>query len=198
TADGDLIREQGGMGIGLTLVRTLVELHGGSVLARRDGPGTGSEFVIRLPALPRAAGEGASESPAACTAAPCPPRHRILVVDDNADAAESLAVVLRLAGQDVRVRYDGPAALEAARADRPDVVFLDIGMPGMDGYEVARRMRGDPALREAVLIALTGWGQEEDRRRSREAGFDHHVVKPVEPDAVQNLLRTASGRSRGL
>jgi len=193
-ADRALNRSQGGMGIGLTLVRTLVELHGGSVHASSDGPGTGSEFIIRLPALPRAAADPSSDGKVAGNKAPSPPRRRVLVVDDNVDAAESLAVLLRLAGQDVRVRHDGAAALDAARADRPDVIFLDIGMPGMDGYEVARRLRGDPALRGAVLVALTGWGQEEDRRRSREAGFDHHIVKPVEPDAVQSLLVTPSGR----
>jgi signal transduction histidine kinase/integral membrane sensor domain MASE1/CheY-like chemotaxis protein len=197
-ADRALNRAQGGMGIGLTLVRTLVELHGGGVQAHSEGPGKGSEFVIRLPALRGATCEPTGDRTASSVSAPNPPRHRVLVVDDNVDAAESLAWVLRLSGQDVRVSHDGTAALDAARADRPDVIFLDIGMPGMDGYEVARQMRSDPTLCEAVLIALTGWGQEEDRRRSREAGFDHHMVKPVEPDAVQDLLRTASGRRSGL
>jgi len=193
-ADRALNRAQGGMGIGLTLVRTLVQLHGGSVKVKSDGPGKGSEFVIRLPTAVRAAREATCGESAPGMPPPRLPRRRVLVVDDNVDAAESLAVVLRLAGQEVRVVHDGAAALEAAHADRPDVIFLDIGMPGMDGYEVARRLRDDPVLRGAVLVALTGWGQPEDRRRSREAGFDHHIVKPVDPDVMQTLLATAPGR----
>jgi signal transduction histidine kinase/integral membrane sensor domain MASE1/AmiR/NasT family two-component response regulator len=194
-ADRALTRAQGGMGIGLTLVRTLVELHGGRVQAFSEGLGKGSEFVIRLPTLAVRAPEPSLDGPTSRGSSGRPPRRRVLVVDDNVDAAESLAAVLRLAGQDVRVSHDGAAALDAAGADRPDVVFLDIGMPGMDGYEVARNMRRDPALRDVVLIALTGWGQEEDRRRSREAGFDHHIVKPVEPDALQRLLVTSGAKS---
>jgi two-component system CheB/CheR fusion protein len=116
------------------------------------------------------------------------PRRRILVVDDNADAAESLAMLLRLEGQEVRVAHDGPSALEAARDYRPEIAFLDIGMPGLDGYEVARRLRQEPGLEKVVLVALTGWGQEEDRRRSREAGFDRHFIKPVEPDVLHRFL----------
>jgi CheY-like chemotaxis protein len=184
-----LHHSQGGLGIGLTLVRSLVEMHGGSVTAHSEGPGQGSEFVVRLPALPhkhpvpgaRAAGEGGGPAGA-------PPRRRVLVVDDNVDAAESLAVLLRLEGHEVRVAHDGPAALAAVEADPPDLVFLDIGMPVMNGYDVARRLRRRPGLGGLVLVAVTGWGQEEDRRRSREAGFDHHLVKPVEPDALHPLL----------
>ncbi len=189
-------RAQGGLGIGLTLVKRLVELHGGSVTAHSDGPGKGSEFVIVLPALPptRPAAPPAAEPAEAPSAAP-PPALRVLVVDDNVDAAESLATLLRLEGQDVRVAHDGPAALEAAPAYRPDVVFLDIGMPGMDGYEVARRLRREPGLEGVLLVALTGWGQDEDRRRSREAGFDEHLVKPVDPAAVATLLH--AGQARG-
>jgi PAS domain S-box-containing protein len=185
-AERRLDRSRGGVGIGLTLVKRLVELHGGSVEAKSDGPGRGSEFVVRLPALAEdeasAAGERKARPPA-----PAVPR-RVLVVDDNPDGADSLAMLLRLEGQQVRVAYDGPAALALAREARPELVFLDLGMPDMDGFEVARRLRRDPELGGVVLIALTGWGQEHDRRRSAEAGFDHHLVKPVEPDAVREVL----------
>jgi CheY-like chemotaxis protein len=115
-------------------------------------------------------------------------RHRVLVVDDNVDAAVSLGMLLKLAGQEVRVTYDGPAALRQAIDFRPELVLLDIGMPGMDGYEVCRRLRREVGLMKATVVALTGWGQDEDRRRSHEAGFDHHIVKPVEPSALQRLL----------
>ncbi|MEW4570319.1 PAS domain S-box protein [Tautonia sp. JC769] len=182
---------QGGLGIGLGLVRTLVELHGGSITAHSEGPGTGSEFVVRLPV------------PLASPPEPSPPggdrrqdsegdlpRRRILIVDDNADAANVLAKLLGwVYGQEVRVAHDGPAGLEAAEALRPEVILLDIGLPGMDGHEVARRLRGRPETGRATLVALTGWGQESDRRRSREAGFDHHLVKPVDPDDLIELLR---------
>jgi signal transduction histidine kinase/ActR/RegA family two-component response regulator len=178
-------RSQGGLGIGLTLVRRLVEMHGGRVQALSDGPGTGSAFVVRLPARPAACeGPPASGPPAPAAV----PRRRVLVVDDNADAAESLAMLLRLEGQEVRVAHDGPAALEAARAERPNVIFLDIGMPGMDGYEVCRRLRQESGLNGAVLVAVTGWGQEEDRRRGQEAGFDRHLVKPVGMEVLQQVL----------
>jgi CheY-like chemotaxis protein len=186
-ADRVLHRSQGGLGIGLTLVRRLVEMHGGSVTAHSEGPGKGSEFVVRLPALSPsilgATAAGADGGPVR------PAQHRrILVVDDNVDAAESLALLLRMEGHDVRVAYDGPGALAAVEAERPDLVFLDIGMPVMNGYDVARRLRERPGLQNLLLVAMTGWGQEEDRRRSHEAGFDHHLVKPVEPDALHELL----------
>jgi PAS domain S-box-containing protein len=186
-AERRLDRSQGGVGIGLTLVKKLVELHGGRIEAFSAGLGRGSEFVVRLPALSdQRLGETAWT--AGKDDAPELPRHRVLVVDDNRDAADSLAMLLRLAGQDVQARYDGLSALAQAQEFRPELVFLDIGMPGMDGYEVARRLRGEPQLEGVILVALTGWGQEEDRRRSAEAGFDHHLVKPVEPDAVRGLL----------
>jgi PAS domain S-box-containing protein len=177
-------RSQGGLGIGLTLVRQLVQLHGGSVQAFSEGPGKGSEFVVRLPLL-----EGVwPAGPAPERARGAGPLRRILVVDDNADAANTLAEFLGMTGHAVRMAYSGPAALEAARALRPEVVLLDIGMPGMDGYEVARRLRGEPGLEKVLLIALTGYGNEEDRRRSREATIDHHVVKPVDPGELKALL----------
>ena len=124
-------------------------------------------------------------------------RHRVLVVDDNVDAAVSLGMLLKLAGQEVRVAYDGPAAIRHATEFRPELVLLDIGMPGMDGYEVCRRLRQELALDKATVVALTGWGQDDDRRRSHEAGFDHHIVKPVEPSALQRLLDDLPAESAG-
>jgi len=178
-------RSQGGLGIGLTLVKRLVELHGGTVLARSDGPGKGSEFVVRLP-------QHAAEPAAAAAAAPAPPaggaRHRILVADDNRDAADSLAVMLRIAGHEVRTAYDGQEALEIAEAFRPALALLDLGMPRLNGYEAARRLRASELGREMQLIALTGWGQPDDRSRSLAAGFDYHVVKPVDPSLLERLL----------
>jgi PAS domain S-box-containing protein len=186
-ADQSLARSQGGLGIGLTLVRSLTELHGGSVQARSEGPGRGSEFIIRLPLL---SGQTAAAPPPETDggAAARPAGRRILVVDDNVDAAESLAALLRLTGHEVWTAYDGPAALDAARTRRPDTVLLDIGLPGLSGYDVARRLRTEPGLEQALLVAVTGWGQDEDRRRAREAGFDHHLTKPVEPVALEALL----------
>jgi two-component system CheB/CheR fusion protein len=183
-ADRSLGRSQGGLGIGLTLARRLVQMHGGSVLAFSDGPGKGTELVVRLPVLQRA--RPAGRSPRGGNA----PRtsRRILVVDDNVDAADSLAQFLGMAGHQVWTAYGGAAALEAARAYRPEAVLLDIGMPGMDGYEVARRLRQEAGLGGALVVALTGYGQEEDRRRSWEATIDHHLVKPVDPEALEALL----------
>jgi len=180
---------QGGLGIGLSLVRSLVEMHGGSVAAHSDGPGKGTEFVVRLPALPTQK-KRESIKPQDQESKPfgATPKHRIVVVDDNLDAAESLALLLTLDGHDVRVAHDGAAALVAVEADPPDLVFLDIGMPVMNGYDVAQRLRHRPGLEGLILVALTGWGQKEDRRRSQEAGFDHHLVKPVEPDALRKVL----------
>ena len=183
-----LDRSQGGLGIGLTLVRSLIELHGGTVLVRSAGVGQGSEFIVRLPALPEGLNGNVLRSEVAASLPPSAARCCVLVVDDNVDAAESLAMLLRLQGHEVQVAPDGPAALEAALACWPDVVFLDIGMPRMDGYEVARRLRQQANHDGLVLVALTGWGREEDRRRSREAGFDHHLVKPADPEALRQLL----------
>jgi CheY-like chemotaxis protein/two-component sensor histidine kinase len=179
-------RADAGLGIGLTLVRRLTELHGGRVEVSSPGPGRGSEFTVRLPALsPDEAGRHPRGEIETVTV---PPKRRILVVDDNEDAARSLAMMLRLQGHEVRVAQDGPTALEVARADRPDLVLLDLAMPGMDGYEVARRLRDDSGLDGLVLAALTGWAQEEDRRRTREGGFDAHLVKPVAMEQLQELL----------
>jgi signal transduction histidine kinase/ActR/RegA family two-component response regulator len=176
----------GGLGIGLTLVRDLVDMHGGRVEARSDGPGCGTEIVVRLPlaAQPRLVDAAEPPDTARCDLR----RRRVLVVDDNRDAAQSLGLLVELLGADVRVVYDGPTALQAIEGYDPTVAVLDIGMPGMDGYEVARRIRQAGGSRRPTLIALTGWGQEEDRRRCRSAGFDHHLTKPIDPKAFQELL----------
>jgi len=182
-------RAQGGLGIGLTLVRRLVQMHGGSVEARSAGIGRGSEFVVRLPIVQHAL------SAAAAAPAVIPPDvapRRILVVDDNQDAAGSLAMLLELDGHQVISVHDGAAALEAASAQRPEVVLLDIGLPLLDGYEVCRRIRQQPWGAGLVLLALTGWGQDEDRDRTRAAGFDGHLVKPVDYHELMTLLASLS------
>jgi CheY-like chemotaxis protein len=181
-------RAQGGVGIGLTLVKKLVELHNGTIEARSDGKGTGSEFIVRLPALTAPPKLVPAPKKTESWSALRLPDFRVLVVDDNEDAADSLAMLLALSGQQVRAVYDGPSALVIANDFHPTMAFVDIGMPGMDGHEVARQLRQKPELRDLVLVALTGWGQEEDRRRSEEAGFDHHLVKPVEPGVLKKLL----------
>jgi PAS domain S-box-containing protein len=194
-------RAQGGLGIGLSLVRTLVGLHGGSVGAESPGRGRGSTFTVRLPLATQ---DGVTGGVAAGAAAATPDEHRppaprtgqrVLVVDDNVDAAESLALLLAHDGHEIRTAHTGPEALDVARAFAPEVVFLDLGLPGLDGYEVARRLRGDLGLRRVTIVAVTGWGTEKDRRRSAEAGFDEHLTKPVEPAAVHATL--ARGARRG-
>lgn len=174
-----------GLGIGLTLAQRLVEMHGGTIEAHSEGSGRGSEFVVRIPALTHSVAP-----PAPTPAAPAPhvvPR-RILVVDDNVDAAESLAILLRLSGHEVELARDGMEGFAAAARLRPDVVLLDIGLPRMDGYEVAQRIRREEWGRDILLVALTGWGREEDRRKSSDVGFDHHLVKPVEPAVLMRCL----------
>jgi CheY-like chemotaxis protein len=186
-------RSQGGLGIGLTLVRSLVQLHGGSVEALSDGPGKGSEFIVRLPASAR-------EAPRVEPISPPPPlqgqRRRVLVVDDDVDAAEMLSQALQAAGHDVRHVHDGTSALLMAAQFQPDVVLLDLGLPGMDGLEVARRLRAFPQLAAVRIVALTGLGQREDRNRSAAVGIESHLVKPVDVDTVMNaigaVLRTRS------
>ena len=181
-------RVQEGLGIGLTLVRSLTQLHGGTVTVTSGGPGHGSEFVVRLPCLPAHAplGPPVVKAPAA---APSAQRRRVLVVDDNLDSAESLAILLQMHGHDVRMAGDGPSALAAAREHRPELVLLDIGLPaGMDGYELAQRLRPEAGLERAVIVAVTGYGQEEDRRRTADAGFDDHLVKPVDMQKLWRLL----------
>jgi len=176
---------RGGLGIGLTLVRRLVEMHGGSVEARSDGPGQGSEFIARLPIHP--VSQVVPHGDPIGTGLAALPKRRILVVDDNVDAADALAELLRDYGHDVCAAHDGPSAIEQASLHRPDIVLLDIGMPGFDGYEVARRMRGELGLK-ATLVALTGYGEARHRRLSRDAGFDKHVTKPVDIRKLERLL----------
>jgi PAS domain S-box-containing protein len=186
-------RSQGGLGIGLALVRRLVELHGGSVSAHSPGVGQGSTFTVRLP-IGTSATTAPPPAPAGPAAAESAPVFRVLVVDDNVDAAESLAALLQLDGHETRVAHDGDTAIAQAADFRPEIVFLDIGMPGKDGYEVARELRRDPRNRDTMLVALTGWGAQDDRARSRSAGFDHHLTKPAELPAVEALLAKMAER----
>jgi CheY-like chemotaxis protein len=191
--DRSLERSTGGLGVGLTLARRLAELHGGSLSAHSEGPGRGSEFVVRLPLAapaPQARDEVARHPD------PAPPRPglKILVVDDNVDAAVSLSMLLRLAGHQVRTAHDGYEGLHAAEQFLPDVVLLDIGLPRMNGYDLARRMREQPWGSDMLLVAITGWGQEADRHRSRDAGFDHHLVKPVSPATLMQVLQKVAAQ----
>jgi CheY-like chemotaxis protein len=180
-----LERSQGGLGVGLTLVKRLVELHGGTISARSEGPNQGSEFVVRLPVVlpPSSIPDQSDREPAASISA-----LRILVVDDNRDSAASLGMLLRMMGNEVRLAHDGVEAVTAADAFRPDVALLDIGLPGINGYEAARRIRQQPWGQRIMLIATTGWGQESDRLRSKDAGFDHHLVKPINTAVLSRLL----------
>jgi signal transduction histidine kinase/DNA-binding response OmpR family regulator len=181
-----------GLGIGLALARRLVEMHGGNISVRSEGLGQGSEFLVRLPlSTDQSAGSTTANRVDAWV-----PRRRILVVDDNRDSAESMRLLLEFLGGDVRVAHDGPSAIEAFAQYEPAVVLLDIGMPGMDGYEVARRLRLSYPDRKALIVALTGWGQEEDRRKAREAGFDRHLIKPADVGALQTLLGSSAAELR--
>jgi signal transduction histidine kinase/ActR/RegA family two-component response regulator len=177
-----------GLGVGLTLARQLIELHGGTINVVSAGLGQGSQFIVRL-----RRGELPPPPPAAAPALSTPiPRHRVLVADDNVDFANSLQSILESLGQSVTVVHDGFAALEAAGRLRPEFVFLDIGMPGLNGYEVAERLRRQPATCDAVIVAITGWGQEKDRERARQAGFDEHLVKPAHVEHLVRLLRAGA------
>jgi PAS domain S-box-containing protein len=183
--DRSLERSQSGLGIGLTLVRRLVEMHDGTIEARSNGVGEGSEFVVRVPVFIQLAPEPPkSDGPKAAALSEC----RILVVDDNKDSADSLAMLLRLKGNDIRTAHDGLEAVEVAETFRPELVLLDIGLPKLNGYDVALRIRQQPWGRDVILVAMTGWGQDEDRRRSQEAGFNFHMVKPIELAALERLL----------
>jgi two-component system CheB/CheR fusion protein len=188
-ADRSLEQHQGGLGIGLTLVRQLVELHGGHVEAASDGPGRGSTFTVRLPVLEGPPPTAATGAQAASVSA-----RRVLVVDDNRRAADSLATILRLDGHEVETAYDGREALAVVERFRPQVALLDIGMPELNGYEVARRLRAESWADGVYLVALTGLGTPEDRERAKEAGFDTHLVKPVDVDVLEGIL---SGVARG-
>jgi PAS domain S-box-containing protein len=202
--DQSLERSEGGLGIGLTLVKRLVEMHGGSVEAHSEGQGQGSEFIVRLPLASDEAQvmsdkteDGSMSAP---RAAPLVPGRRILVADDNVDSAASLAMLLTIMGNEVRTAHNGLEAVEVAAAFRPDAILMDIGMPKLNGYEACRHIREQPWGKQPLLIAVTGWGQEEDRQRSREAGFDHHMVKPIDPVALERVLaglapQTARGQA---
>jgi signal transduction histidine kinase/CheY-like chemotaxis protein len=183
--DRSLTRSQGGLGLGLTLVKQLIELHGGTVNVQSGGPGAGSEFTIRLPV---ARAEDAADAVSNGTVTKHPVRLTVLIVDDNLDAADSLATVLRFRGIEVLTASDGAEALRIAQSALPEVVILDIGLPGLDGYEVARRIREQPWGAGMLLVAVSGWGQPEDKRRSAEAGLSHHLVKPVNPFEIEQLL----------
>jgi CheY-like chemotaxis protein len=172
----------------LMLVRRLVEMHGGSVSATSPGLGQGSEFVVRLPALPASVTDDNCPKEAPPPAAGAP--RRVLVVDDNVDAAESSAFLLRFSGHEVEVAHDGEAALRVVRDFRPEVVLLDIGLPGKSGYDVARELRARPEGEGIILAAVTGYGQDDDRRRAREAGFDYHLTKPLDPDTLTAFVES--------
>jgi CheY-like chemotaxis protein len=176
-------------------VKQLIELHGGTVEAFSRGPGTGAEFVVRLPLLDEGEAPAPVPSPAGETRAGSPGRLRIVVAEDNVDSAAMLEELLGAIGHDVRTVHDGPRAIDAVAAFRPDVVLLDIGLPGMSGYEVAQRLRAEAGGKDLLLVALTGWGQEEDRQKSAHAGIDHHLVKPVAPQALEALLASVRPRA---
>ncbi|APV48826.1 hypothetical protein BWI17_03515 [Betaproteobacteria bacterium GR16-43] len=184
-ADRSLERTHAGLGVGLTLARRLVELHGGELVAASEGLGRGSEFTVRLPLAAPVVAKPSVEAPVVSFG---PDARRILLVDDNVDFSSSLALLLRALGHEVRVADNGADGLKLAREFRPDFAFLDIGMPGMNGYDLARAVRASPGLNGVVLTAITGWGQEKDRQRARESGFDHHLTKPVEVDNLRAIL----------
>jgi PAS domain S-box-containing protein len=183
-ADNSLARTQGGLGIGLTVVKRIVQMHGGAVSVTSEGLGQGSEFTVRLPLAPA----GVVPAPSTSHAQPKSTKRRILVVDDNVDAARTVTALLTVWGHEVHAAYNGPTALEAVQSFRPEIVLLDIGLPGMSGYDVARRLRAEPSLKGLVIAALTGYGQDSDRQRSFEAGFDYHLTKPPDPSLLQTLL----------
>jgi CheY-like chemotaxis protein len=191
--DNSLVRSGGGLGLGLAVVRRVLELHGGRIEARSAGLGQGSEFIVRLPAL-------AAETNLTPNAVDVQPKavlatgrtRRVLIIDDNADSAEALALLARSWGHEVAIAHDGPGALALAESFGPESVLVDIGLPGMDGYELARRFREQPRYRDLVLVALTGYGREEDRSAARAAGFDDHLVKPAEIETLEGVL--ANGR----
>jgi CheY-like chemotaxis protein len=193
-ADRSIDRSHGGLGVGLTVARRLVELHGGSISASSDGHGKGSTFTVRIPlsaAQPQTSEDlsaRGAESPVSSSPL------RILVADDNRDAAESLAALLRMVGHEVRIAYDGVEAVGVASKYRPDAVVLDIGMPKMNGYDVATKLRAEATGKDMTIIVVSGWEQEADKQRSRESGIDHHLVKPLEPSS---LLRVLASNKRG-
>ena len=189
-ADRSLDRAQGGLGIGLTLARSIVQMHGGTVQAFSDGPNKGSEFVVRLPVVTQMA--ELMDEIRAVDHPPAASRRRVLVVDDNPDATETMSILLKLSGHEIEIAHDGDSALEAAERFKPQVILLDVGLPGMHGYEVAERLRSLPENENVVLVALTGYGQERDRVRAMEAGFDYHFVKPVDFEKLEAVVNNPS------
>jgi CheY-like chemotaxis protein/two-component sensor histidine kinase len=189
----DLDVSAGGLGIGLAVSQRLAQMHGGELAATSAGLGQGAEFTLGLPQLQAPAQPAATEAPIV----PAPRHLKVMVVDDNRDAAQILADVLVACGHEVQQAHDAAGAIETVLAMQPDAVVLDLGLPDASGVEVARRVRDDPALRDVLLVAVTGWGQEEDRRRTRDAGIDYHLVKPVEPTQLLNLLHASRSRRRG-
>jgi CheY-like chemotaxis protein len=183
--DRTLQRSEGGLGIGLALVKRLVDMHGGNIEAKSDGPGQGSEFIVRLPVDLATQQQRATAGPKPLIAAS---NFRVLVVDDNRDAADSLGIMLRMTGNQPQTAYDGATAIQAAEEFHPHVVLLDIGLPKLNGHEVAQHIRQQFWGQQMVLIAVTGWGQEEDKKRSKDAGFDHHMVKPAVFATLMALL----------
>jgi two-component system, sensor histidine kinase len=189
--DQTLDRTQSGLGVGLTLVRRLVEIHGGSVSAFSEGPGRGSTFTVRMPGI-AAPADRAGESAANGNA----PKQRVLVVEDSTDARDMYRLTLELAGHEVLDAADGVEGLQLLKSERPDIAFIDIGLPRLDGYELARRFRAEPGGDRTLLVALTGYGLDADRARAQQAGFDHHLVKPVTADVMRDLLNAHAVRSR--
>jgi PAS domain S-box-containing protein len=196
--DRTLDRAQGGLGIGLSLVRRLVEMHGGTIEADSPGVGLGSVFTVRLPvAAPPGTQSISGTSSRRFESSPSNSSFRVLIVDDSDDGATSLAMLLQVWGYTVRIAHDGPQAIEAAWEFRPELVFLDISLPGMDGYEVCRRLGAEPGLSGTIFVALTGWGDDEGKKRAQDAGFAFHLVKPVDPDQIEDVLKKAvEGRER--
>jgi len=191
--DRSMERSKSGLGIGLTLARQIVEMHGGTIQASSEGLGRGSRFVVRLPE----SGAPLVASPGHHVAQNSRSGHagmKILIADDNKDAADSIGMLLRMNGHDVRVVYNGLDAVATANSMQPDAIVLDIGMPKLNGFDVARQIRRQAWAGRAVLVALSGWGQPDDRLRSQQAGFDQHLIKPVEPDALESILQTLGGR----
>ncbi len=186
--DSALEKAQGGLGIGLSLVKGLVEMHGGTIAARSDGPGQGSEFIVRLPPLIERKAASSQPDQTAEAAQSKGAQFRILVVDDNEDSTGWLATMLEMMGNEVRTAHDGEAGIAVAAEFRPNLILMDIGMPKMNGYEAAHRIRQEPWGKQPIIVALTGWGAADDRRRTQDAGFNRHLVKPVDPAEIEKLL----------
>jgi CheY-like chemotaxis protein/two-component sensor histidine kinase len=185
--DSSMERAQGGLGIGLTLVQNLVEMHGGSVTAQSEGKGKGSVFTVHLP-LQSAIKEAQPETTAQPQTAPSDTSYRVLIVDDNEASAKTLGWTLEMLNHDIRLAHEGTKAIELAKSYKPDIILLDIGLPGMNGYEVCQAMRHLPGLEHCTIIAQTGWGQKEHMQRSQAAGFDFHLVKPIRLEMLQEVL----------